>query len=236
MSFASLNLQQIIVLVIYLVTAFALYFAITRLASKKDTGLPPSSGPADLAEYECLESPEKARDELMFDLIKRRYDGEVSRWDSLDAKAGSLIGFFSIVTSLTLAAGSFNLQGILSDPTNLIVFFGGIGLLLISILFSLFCFSLRAIVFVPNTEGLLSRYGNKTYRETLDKVMRRMSKAVMRLVQINNEKAVWIRYSWVLFVIALGYLFIIFIMFTMTPQEPSEVEKLAKLLLDGANS
>lgn len=236
MTFAFIILHPITVLIIYLGIAFSLYYFISRWSSNKERGLPPSSDSADLAEYECLESPDKARDELMFDLIKTRYEGEITRWDGLDAKAGSLIGFFSIVTSLTLAAGSFNLQGILGDPTNLIAFFGGIGMLLISILFSLFCFSLRAAVFVPNTEGLLSTYRDKSYHDTLVKVMRRMSKAVVRLVEINNGKARWIRYSWVLFVVALGYLFIIFIMFTMTPQEPSEVEKLAKLLLDRANS
>jgi hypothetical protein len=59
-----------------------------------------------------------------------------------------------------------------------------------------------------------------------------MSKAVTVLEKINNDKAKWIRYSWTLFVVALGYLFIVFIFLTLTPQEPSEVEKLAKLLIN----
>lgn len=234
-----MNKPQIIVLLIYLAISFFLYFAIPRLLNKQEQpAADDSSGSKAQAvlEYQCLESPEKERDELMFDLVKGRYDGEISRWDSLDSKAGSLIGFFSIVTSLTLAAGSFNLQAVLSDITNLVIFFGGIAMLLLSILFSLLCFSLRNVIFVPNTEKLLSKYNNKTYRETLTQVMKRMSNAVVKLVETNNQKAMWLRYSWIMFVIALGYLFIAFIMYTLTPQEPSEVEKLAKLLLDRANN
>jgi hypothetical protein len=35
---------------------------------------------------------EKQRDDLIFNLIKRRYDGEVEKINNLDNKAGSLIG------------------------------------------------------------------------------------------------------------------------------------------------
>ena len=45
---------------------------------------------------------DQKRDELIFDLIKRRFDNEWQRVDALDTKAGTLIGFISIVVSLTL--------------------------------------------------------------------------------------------------------------------------------------
>lgn len=192
------------------------------------------SGSGILKEYINKESLIKERDELIFDLVKGRYEGEIQRWDGLDSKAGSLIGFFSIVTSLTLAAGSFNLQGVLGDRDILVAFFLGIGLLLTSIVFSLVCFRIRETTFVPNTEYLFHKYGKGlvTYRHTLRKTCGEMSKAVVDFELTNNDKANWIGRSWTLFVISLGYLFILFILFTLTPQGTSAVEELAKLLID----
>jgi|SoiMethySBSTD1v2_1073268.scaffolds.fasta_scaffold2381454_1 hypothetical protein len=46
------------------------------------------------------------RDELIFDLIKRRFDGEIDRANKLDSKAGSMVGFVSVVVGLTLGGGS----------------------------------------------------------------------------------------------------------------------------------
>lgn len=225
------------ILVVYVILAFVFAFGISRISKifKKTQATPGvAHKPGSIAEYPSKESFLKERDELIFDLVKRRYDAEIERWDGLDSKAGSLIGFFSIVTSLTLAAGSFNLQSVLSDSQILAGFFFGIAMLIISIVFSLMCFRIRVATFVPNTAKLLSKYGkgNVTYRETLRTICGQMSEAVVKLEITNNNKGKWIRYSWTLFVVALGYLFILLIVFTLTPQGPSEVEKLAKLLID----
>lgn len=224
------------ILIIYVILAFVFAFGISRISntSNKRQAARIVSSPGRIPEYPSKDSFFQKRDELIFDLVKRRYDAEIERWDGLDSKAGSLIGFFSIVTSLTLAAGSFNLQGVLADFHILIAFFFGIAMLIISIAFSLMCFRIRVATFVPNTDKLISKYSrhNVTYRETLGTVCGQMSKAVVKLETINNNKGNWIRYSWTLFVIALGYLFILLIIFTLTPQGPSEVEKLAKLLID----
>lgn len=53
---------------------------------------------------------DQKRDELIFDLIKRRFDNEWQRIDAPDTRARTLIGFISIVVILTLAAGIFNLK------------------------------------------------------------------------------------------------------------------------------
>jgi hypothetical protein len=234
-----MELYQGAILVVYLTLAFVFAFGISyisKLTKKTPLGGGASAGhvPGKIGEYISKESFVKERDELIFDLIKRRYDGEIQRWDGLDSKAGNLIGFFSIVTSLTLAAGSFNLQGVLSDAYILTGFFAGIGMLLISIVFSLLCFRVRETIFIPNTDELLSKYGHGTvtYRETLRIMCGEMSDAVVILENVNNDKANWIRYSWTMFVIALGYLFILFILFTLTPQGTSAVEQLAKLLIE----
>jgi hypothetical protein len=210
-------------LVVYIILSFILAFGIPAISktTKKQQAPAASHVVGSIVEYNASDTPcLKERDELIFDLVKRRYDGEIARWDGLDSKAGSLIGFFSIVTSLTLAAGSFNIQNVLSDVHMLIGFFFGIAMMIISIGFSLMCFRVRLASFVPNTAKLCSKYGtgNVTYRETLRTVCGQMSVAVVRLEATNNSKGEWIQYSWTLFVIALGYLFILLIMFTMSPQ------------------
>jgi hypothetical protein len=67
-----------IVLVVYLVAAFVLPWAPSPRASPVNF--------RKLEEYESNESLVKTRDELIFDLVKRRYDGEITRWDGLDSK------------------------------------------------------------------------------------------------------------------------------------------------------
>jgi hypothetical protein len=226
-----------VIIFVYLILACFFAFGVSRLLeSRKKTstlaGAP--HNPGQISEYKKFESFYRQRDELIFDLVKRRYDGELERWDGLDTKAGSLIGFFSIVTSLTLAAGSFNLQGVLDDQYILAGFFIGVGLLIISIAFSLICFRIRETIFIPDTNSLVSKYamGSVSYRETLRVTCGEMSDAVIRLENVNNDKAKWIRYSWSLFVISLGYMFILFVLFTLTPQATSAVEELAKLLIE----
>lgn len=229
-----MNLYQEVILGIYLALAFILPWFLSLIFRKsKSAPVVTQEKTEEIEEYDDnTDTFEIKRDELMFDLIKRRFDSEISRWDGLDTKAGSLIGFVSIVTSLTLAAGSFSLQDVLNNTQVLIAFFVGIGFLLTSITFSLLCVKVRKAPTVPNTERLISGYQDKSYRETLLRNGAQMSEAVRKLEGLNNKKAKWIRYSWTLFVIALGYLFLVFVLFTLSnPHEPSEVEKLAKIII-----
>jgi hypothetical protein len=228
-----MNFTQEIILALYLILAFTVCWIIPRLFIK--TTLPSNVPPPNfgtISEYQNQESFDKTKDEFIFNLVKARFDGEITRWDSLDSKAGSMIGFVSIVTSLTVAAGSFNLQNILNNISVLIEFFAGIVLLLISIVFSLLCFRVRQATIVPAVATLVSEYPRLSYKEALRRNSGQMSKSVTDLENINNNKAKWITYSWTMFVIAFGYFFIVLILFTLSsPQEPSEVEKLAKLLI-----
>ena len=59
-----------------------------------------------MAESNSQEDIDIKRDDLIFDLIKRRFDSETDRLNNLDSKASSLVGFVSIVVSLVLGGGS----------------------------------------------------------------------------------------------------------------------------------
>jgi hypothetical protein len=229
-----MDFTQEIILILYLFLAFTICWIIPRFFKKLTLPSdvpPPNFG--TISEYDNQESFDKTKDEFIFNLIKARFDGEIARWDSLDSKAGSMIGFVSIVTSLTVAAGSFNLQNILNNVAVLIEFFGGIILLLTSIVFSLLCFRVRQATIVPSVATLVSEYPKLSYKEALRRNSGQMSKSVTDLENLNDNKAKWISYSWTMFVIAFGYFFIVLVLFTLSnPQEPSDVEKLAKLLID----
>jgi hypothetical protein len=151
---------------------------------------------------------QQKRDELIFELIKRRYDSESQRTDSLDSKAGSMIGFVSIVASLLLGAATFEL---LSSSSNIIVLFPylvGIALLIGSIILALYSFMIRDWVIVPNVETLLAEYTDLPYDEVLQKNAGEMAKAVVDTMHKNDKKAVFIQMSWYLLIAGLVSIFV----------------------------
>ncbi len=141
---------------------------------------------------------DKNKDELIFDLIKRRYDDELERIKSLDTKAGNLIGYISIVTSLLIGAGTFNILGKLSKPEYYSPYFVAIGLLLVSFIFSLNALKIRKWKVVPATERLIKEYMKPKYdyEAVVSKVLGTMADAVNEIEQKNEMKAVKIGLSW----------------------------------------
>jgi hypothetical protein len=60
-----------------------------------------------MSESNSHEDTEIKRDDLIFDLIKRRFDAERDTSNNLDSKASSLIGFVSIVVGLVLGGEAY---------------------------------------------------------------------------------------------------------------------------------
>ncbi len=77
------------------------------------------------------------RDDLVFELIKRRWDSISQHTSTLDTKAASLIGFVSIVVGLLVGGGTFEVSEIASLYFLYIPYFASIAFLLSSIIFGL---------------------------------------------------------------------------------------------------
>jgi uncharacterized BrkB/YihY/UPF0761 family membrane protein len=104
------------------------------------------------------------RDELIFELIKRRFDQEIQRTQNLDQKAGTMVGFVSVLVGLLLGSGSLlgddnTLSSIFkSNEVIKFTYFGGIAMLLVSVGFSMIALKVRKWQTVPNVQILISEF------------------------------------------------------------------------------
>ena len=63
----------------------------------------------------------KKKDELIFEILKRRYDSAIQRRHFLDDKASNLIGYITIITGIIIIIG-LGTFGILEKITNEVVY------------------------------------------------------------------------------------------------------------------
>jgi hypothetical protein len=155
------------------------------------------------------------RDDLIFDLIKRRYDDVLKDINALDTKSASLIGFVSVVAGLIIGGGTFDISAIAKSYILYIPYFLSIGFLIASILFGLKAFRQRNYPVAPNVEVLLKRY---TKRDILySDVLRTSSTAMVEAINIieksNRKKADDINRSWVLLILGLGIVLVFLMIF-----------------------
>jgi hypothetical protein len=151
---------------------------------------------------------EKQRDDLIFDLIKRRYDGEVEKINNLDNKAGSLIGLTGVIIGFLLGASTIAPSKFLMDNILSIAYFVGIGILLTSIGFALWSVRIRKWTMVPDVAVLLRKYTNSLYSDVLQRNAVEMAKAVEKAEVQNEQKAKLIEISWYLLISGLTLVFI----------------------------
>lgn len=140
------------------------------------------------------EDSDRKRDDLIFELIKRRFDNEGERTNSLDGKAGNFVGFVSVVVGLLLGGGSlllggniFGFSAILSNHILALLYFLGIGSLLASIVSSLFALRIRKWIMVPHVKTLISDYVMLPYSEVLQRNAGEMAKAVLKSAFVNTS-------------------------------------------------
>lgn len=148
----------------------------------------------------------KIRDQLIFDLITRRFEIEINRRIGLDQKASSLIGFEGIIVGIFSAGtGLLFPQNSDSGPPFTFILFAliGLGILGVSLLLSLYAFRLREWQSPPDTEYLLREYTKKTWIETLRANAVELSKALVHNTAINDNKAKYVKASWSLLVIGI---------------------------------
>jgi Na+/phosphate symporter len=135
------------------------------------------------------------RDELIFDLVKRRLDGESTRLSNLDSKATNLIGFISVVVGLLLGGSAFAPAGI-SNQALSVPYFVGISLLITSIILALLATKVMKWIAIPDVEYLRQEYTKLAYGEVLRRNAGEMINAVMDAEKKNNKKAQLIGWSW----------------------------------------
>lgn len=152
------------------------------------------------------DSDEIKKGQIAFDLLKRRYDDEMGRIKDLDGKAGSQIGFISIVLSIVIGLGTLQLFDKLSKPQFYLPYFIGIGLLLLSFLFSLCAIMIAKWPVVPAVEAIL-REGFYSHPITSRNLVRRISEAMadaIKEIEIKNDgKAFKILIGWWLLIAGL---------------------------------
>lgn len=100
----------------------------------------------------------QCKEELLLDIVKRRYDAELQRTKDLDTKAGNLIGYVTIVTGLIVGLGTFSILEKLSFPQYYIPYLLGVGALLFSIITFPIC---------PTGGFMGIQWCHKPYRELL---------------------------------------------------------------------
>jgi hypothetical protein len=176
-----------------------------------------------LSNPEGDENVDKKRDDLIFELIKRRIDNEGERTNSLDSKAGSLVGFVSVVVGLLLGGGGLLSGGaIFKTSSGLLtsnhildfIYFVGVAFLLVSIGCSLTALKVRRWIVVPNVHTLISDYIILPYSDVLQRNAVEMAKAVTKTEEQNNNKAKFIVWSWYLLIAGLCIIFASIIVFS----------------------
>jgi Na+/phosphate symporter len=167
------------------------------------------------------EKSDTIRDNLIFDLIKRRYDSEWQRINNLDGKANSLVGYISLVTGFLLGSATFAMSSaLICRPVLSSVYFGGIGILIVSIVLALLATRVRKWPNVPNVKVLLESYTSEPYDVVLKTNAATMADAICDIEAQNNEKAMYINRCWYFLIGGLVLVLIFVILFTVTGAEP----------------
>lgn len=173
------------------------------------------------------ESDEFKKGEIAFDLIKRRYDSELSRISDLDGKAGTQIGFISVVLSLIIGVGTFDFLDKLTEPKFFLPYFIGIGLLLFSFVFSLFAVKVREWNWAPNTSKLFEEGFSRPFHawNIMLRTSKAMNDAVIDMETKNNTKAKNIARSWYFLIggLAIIILYVIVVLFSGTNSDTTTI-------------
>jgi hypothetical protein len=162
----------------------------------------------------ATDAAELNRDQLIFELIKRRLDNERQRINDLDAKANNLVGFVSVVVSILLGSALFELRSLSSNLSISLLFFVGMGGLLLSIVLALAGFRIRRWRDVPEVQYLIERYTTLPYDEVLKRNAGEMANAVKHAEVQNNRKAQLISWSWYFLIAGLSLVVLFIILFT----------------------
>jgi hypothetical protein len=145
------------------------------------------------------------REDLFFELAKRRYNEELERRRELDSKTGNLISHVTIITGVIIGLGTFSIAANISDLRQSIPYYSGISLLLGSIISSLTIAKARPYESTPSIDGLRELKADKERNNSA--IIEALTEEMFDVVKINKRendiKASRMNKSWWLLVAGL---------------------------------
>ena len=146
--------------------------------------------------YNLFNEDEKIEDslkkyELIFNMIKDRYKHELERINHLDNKAGNSIGYISVILSLLIGVGTFDIIEKISKSNYYFIYFIGLILLIVSFLFSFHALKIRKLKVFPAVARLYMEYtkNNYSYSNVIAKSLTPIAKAIEEIAEKNEIKA-----------------------------------------------
>jgi hypothetical protein len=148
-------------------------------------------------------------DEILYDIVKTKYNDSLARWDSLDNKASNLIGYVTIVTGLLVGIGTFELFGSLHSVISYILFFIGMGLLVLVIISSLICIRIKYYFEIPSAKEIEMIFEkNWKYQTIIRQIFISRLDTQKKIDQHLEDKVKWIGRSWQFLIIGMSMLLV----------------------------
>lgn len=161
--------------------------------------------------------PDKAKeiiekDSFVLDLISERFKVEWNMGNELDGKASSLAGFVGIIISLQVGFGTILIDKI--PKTNqyhlylYLIYFLGIGLLIISILCYLRAYRIQDYCVSSDPEKLIKNAENVDLQTLLRGITNDLKDAISINEDVNDNKAKNIEYGFISLILGIIVAFI----------------------------
>ncbi|MGH9913445.1 MAG: hypothetical protein ACRD5E_08405 [Nitrososphaeraceae archaeon] len=142
------------------------------------------------------------RDLIIYELIKNRFSEDKDGFKKLDGEARSLFSSILVALGFLLAGGTVDfLVG--QSPASYLLYFVGISLLIISIIFDFLSMQFKSWITVPDVNTLLSKYTEVSSETLYKKMGATMASAIEQIERLNDIKKAYIRVSWILLITGL---------------------------------
>jgi hypothetical protein len=144
-----------------------------------------------------------------FELIKKLLENEFQDLKDFDSKAGTIVGYVTLMTGLLVGLGTFSLLEKLTKPELFIPFFAAIISFIATIIFSLFSIKLVTYKDAPGVDFIKDSINDpdKDYDQFTKEMISAMGSAIEENKSTNKRKAKLIKISWRLLI--LGFLLLI---------------------------
>ena len=142
------------------------------------------------------------KDELIFEILKRRYDSAIERRHFLDDKASNLIGYVTIITGIIIGLGTLEILEKITNKIAYLLYFSGIGSLIFSLVFSLFVIRTREFRTDSNIKKLNEYFKDNKwiYEQIIIRHIDILFNSIPILDKENRKKANLIQLSWTMLV------------------------------------
>ncbi|MGE5633603.1 MAG: hypothetical protein ACM3VV_00070 [Deltaproteobacteria bacterium] len=164
----------------------------------------------------------KKKVELIFEILKRRYDNAIERRHFLDDKASNLIGYVTIITGIIIiiGLGTFVILEKITNEVIYVLYFSGIGSIILSLIFSLFVIRTKKFKADSNIENLKGYFQDNRwiYEQIIIRHIDIMFDSIPILDNENTKKTNLIQLSWTFLVGGIILLIVFYsLLFNLIP-------------------